>query len=83
MNTFLTVFALAAAATAASATISSGSDGGRGPLACAGDFCPIYCGNVQPIDVLASDGDTQVRPLPPCAAHLTRAADPLPFSWCT
>ena len=64
MNNVLTVFALAAAATAASATISSGGDGGRGPLACAGEFCPIYCGNVQPIDVLASDGDTQVRPLP-------------------
>ena len=61
MNNFLTVFAFAAAATAASAAIGSGRDGGRGPLACAGDFCPIYCGNVQPIDVLASDGDTQVQ----------------------
>jgi len=58
MKRLLTLFALTAAASAA---IASGGDDGRGPLACAGDFCPIYCGNVQPIDALPSGGSTQVR----------------------
>jgi hypothetical protein len=47
----------------AAASVQAAADGDRGPLACASlDFCPIYCGNTQPIDSpdKATQG-TQVR----------------------
>lgn len=43
------LFLLLSAALAASAPTGAAAD--RGPLACSSlDFCPVYCGNTQPID---------------------------------
>ena len=84
MQSALLLCAFVAVAVSAAAASSAGDDG-RGPLACATtDFCPIYCGNVQPITPVPSDADTQVpltqprrttpcagfRPLPPPSLRL-------------
>ena len=53
-------FVMAAVAAAAASAAGSVGDSGRGPLNCSTAFCPIYCGNVQRITPLPSDGSTQV-----------------------
>jgi hypothetical protein len=70
-------------AVSVSAAASSAVDDDRGPLACSTDFCPIYCGNVQPITPMPSDADTQVPPTQPhrtlpCASsrHLRSSHSP-------
>jgi hypothetical protein len=76
MRSLLLLCVFVTAVSAASAA-GSGDDGGRGPLACSTDFCPIYCGNVQPILPLPNDGDTQVLPPRSCANHGAFAPSPL------